>query len=307
MDASILLCTYNRCASLETTLGTLARQRVPAGLAWELLIVDNNSRDGTREVAHAFARRAPAEVRYVFEARQGKSHALNRGIAQARGRRLLFTDDDVLVHPDWMAEMLRAFEGRPCIGVGGRILPAWGAPPPRWLQLDGPQALFSAIVRFDLGEEPCVLRTPPFGASLAFQREAFARYGVFRTDLGPTAGAVSRGEDTEFCRRLLRAGETLVYAPRALVQHPVEPSRLTKRYFRAWYYNYGRALVKEDGVPPAAARLAGIPRYLLRTLGENAVKWVFGLDARRRTYYQLQTWLAAGAIAEASRREVPHP
>jgi GT2 family glycosyltransferase len=300
MDASIILCTYNRCASLQTTLETLARQHVPAGLAWELLVVDNNSRDDTSRTVRAFTARLPM-VRYVFERRQGKSHALNRGIECARGCRLLFTDDDVLVHPDWMAETLRAFERTPCLGVGGRILPAWSSPPPRWLRLEGPYALLAVIVRFDLGDAPCVLTTPPFGANMAFAREAFERYGGFRADLGPTAGALSRGEDTEFCRRLLAAGETLAYAPAAVVHHPVEPERATLRYFRSWYYEYGRALVRESGLPVPCPRIAGLPRYLLRSLGENSLRSVISRGAHRRAYYELQAYLVAGSLAEARR------
>ncbi len=94
MNLSVILCTYNRATLLEKALRSLEQIRQPAGLAWELVLVDNNSSDDTKAVVDAAIRRGTLPCRYVFEPRQGKSNALNTGIAQAKADVLAFTDDD---------------------------------------------------------------------------------------------------------------------------------------------------------------------------------------------------------------------
>ena len=86
-EVTVILCTYNRARLLEDTLAALTLQHTPSSLTWELLVVDNNSTDDTRAVVETFARTAPMPVRYLYEPIQGKSHALNTGVAVARGDR----------------------------------------------------------------------------------------------------------------------------------------------------------------------------------------------------------------------------
>src|SRR5262249_46123062 len=156
---------------------------------------------------------------------QGKSFALNAGIAAARGNVLAFVDDDVLVDSNWVVQLAAPFIISDCAGVGGRVLPVWNSPQPEWLQLSGPYKLCSVLAMFDLGDEDGILTKPPLGTNMAFRREVFQQYGGFRTDLGPTIGSEIRGEDSEFYRRLVAGGEFLVYRPEAVVYHPVEKKR----------------------------------------------------------------------------------
>src|SRR5271156_2755228 len=95
MKLSDILCTYNRAESLAKALASIAQSTVPDSIQWEVLVVDNNSRDATRSVVEEFWWRDPSRFRYLFEPKQGKSNALNAGIQQARGEILAFTDDDV--------------------------------------------------------------------------------------------------------------------------------------------------------------------------------------------------------------------
>src|SRR6476661_3558101 len=125
MQVSVVVATYDRARLLGATLEALAAQRVPAGLDWEIVVVDNASRDGTAELIRWFAKGSPVPVRAAFEARQGVSHARNRGIAEARGAILAFTDDDVTPAKDWVAEISASMDRWKAQGVGGRILPQW--------------------------------------------------------------------------------------------------------------------------------------------------------------------------------------
>jgi glycosyltransferase involved in cell wall biosynthesis len=91
IEATVLIPTFNRATLLDETLTWLAATRVPAGFRWEVIVIDNNSTDGTRAVVERHATAFPVPLRYLFETRQGRSSALNAGIAAARGAVLAFT------------------------------------------------------------------------------------------------------------------------------------------------------------------------------------------------------------------------
>jgi GT2 family glycosyltransferase len=299
MKASIILCTYNRAKLLEVALESLLQLAVLRELEWEVLVVDNNSSDSTKDVTKSFSDKDPQRFRYIFEGRQGKSFALNRGVKEAKGEIVVFTDDDVTVDSHWLSRLLDTIETFSCAGVGGRIVPVWNIPKPDWLEMDGPYRLMNAVVSFDLGEQPCPIETAALGANFAFKKEMFQKYGEFRADLGPTVGSEIRGEDSEFCRRLIKAGERLIYAPGAIVYHPVEKHRTEKDYFEAWYFDRGRASVREAGIPSNAIRYFGVPRYLFAKLLGNLLKSVFSASSKIRFYFKLQAYENWGQIIES--------
>ncbi|MGB8661272.1 MAG: glycosyltransferase [Candidatus Acidiferrum sp.] len=301
MNITVVICTFNRSASLRDALGSVEKCVVPERTSWEVLIVDNNSKDDTRAVCESFVRQNPQRFRYCFEPRQGKSFALNAAIENARGEILLFTDDDVAVHPQWVAETLFAFEEQPCVAVAGKIVPVWASEKPAWFSTEGPYSLMAAIVEYDLGEQLCDVKTPPFGANFAFKREVFAKYGLFRTDLGPGAGGEIRGEDTEYCRRVIAGKERFIFAPRAIVYHPVEKVRTEKQYFRSWYFDHGRALRRVSGVLKDGPSYFGVPRYLYRQLAQSFGNWMVSLNPKRRFYYRLQVSQVLGEMTESKR------
>jgi glycosyltransferase involved in cell wall biosynthesis len=227
MKISVILCTYNRCGSLAKALESAAALRLPESIAWEVLAVDNNSKDKTREVIEEYCRRFPQRFRYLFEPRPGKSNALNAGIEAAQGDVLAFMDDDVTVDPMWLKNLTAPLRSGDWAGSGGRILPEKKFVPPQWLSVEGRYAL-APLAMFDCGPVACELTESPFGTNMAFHKKMFEKYGGFRTDLGPRPGSEIRSEDTEFGRRLLVAGERLYYEPSAVVYHSIPPSRVRK-------------------------------------------------------------------------------
>src|SRR5262249_5404549 len=100
MHATVAVCTWNRAALLDRTLEQFTRLRVPAGLQWELLVVNNNCTDDTDQVLGRYRDRLPLSP--LFEPRQGLSHARNCAVQAAAGDLIVWTDDDVLVDPDWL-------------------------------------------------------------------------------------------------------------------------------------------------------------------------------------------------------------
>ena len=263
MDVSVVVCTYNRAPSLGLTLRSLDVQVTPPDLTWEVVVVDNNSADATRTVVDAFAATARIRVRYLFEPRQGLSHARNTGIAHARGAILAFTDDDVRPGPDWVAGLTRALRETGADIVGGRILPAWDHPPPPWLVarpfLRGPLAIMEHAVPGPVVEATGIPNV--WGANMAFRREVFDRVGLFDPRRGVTGRKLYRGEEVELVRRALAAGCRAVYDPRVVVWHRIAAGRMRRRYISRLYFELGRGQRARSGSAPGppAARRAALP------------------------------------------------
>jgi glucosyl-dolichyl phosphate glucuronosyltransferase len=262
IKATVAVCTYNRCDSLADTLESFRRLVVPDGLAWDIVVVDNNSKDHTRDVVARFAATSPTSVRYVFEPRQGLSHARNRAINETVGQAILFTDDDVIVDPLWLQSTLTAFSTTNAGCVGGKVLPLWLGTRPPWLH----NRLLNVLAMLDYGEEAVELGKPGddrclYGANLSFNRERLIELGTFNTELG-RKGNFGAGEDKEIQERLRAAGGKVIYEPRSVVHHKVDSTRLSKGYFRRWYYAAGRdrALITR----PSGFLVFGIESYLLR-------------------------------------------
>jgi glycosyltransferase involved in cell wall biosynthesis len=308
VDITVILCTYNRCEELAGALHSIALSQVASSVTWEVLVVDNNSTDRTRNIVENFCCQYPGHFRYLFEAQPGKSYALNAGIANASGDVLAFVDDDVTVEPTWLqnltAELLN--DGK-WAGAGGRTLPAQKFTPPSWLSNDVNDWGGIIFAYFDQGNEAGELTRAPYGANMAFRKSVFEKYGRFRIDLGPTPNSQIRNEDTELGRRLLAAGERLRYEPSAVVYHPVPQGRITQDYFFPWWFDYGRALIRERGDRSDAYRIPGDYLSLLARAAEMLVmtlRWIFALHPQKRFLYRCLVWKAAGQMTELYRRSV---
>lgn len=235
-----------------------------------MIIVDNNSRDGTREVVQQFIESSSVPCRYVVEKKQGLSHARNRGIEEATGEILAFTDDDVVIDACWLPNLTKEFENDEVSCIGGKILPEWEKPRPRWLEGD----LLNILALQDLGEERIRLSDPViWGANLAVRASMFRRYGFFNTSLGNTGGKFYGGEETEFIRMLLEKGEKVIYCPDVLVHHCIPGSRMRKSYFRKWMYDKGELKALQMG-EYRERNLSGIPYYLLTETARSSIRYV---------------------------------
>ena len=176
MNITVILCTYNRYESLAKALDSLAALVVPETVEWNVLVVDNNSSDGTRAIVERFCQRYPSRFHYLFEPRQGKSYALNAGIHEASGEVLAFVDDDVIVEATWLQNLTSPLQNTDWAGSGGRILPGRPFSPPRWLAVSGPYAMGGVLcAHFDLGDEAKELDRPPYGTNMAIRKSMRVR------------------------------------------------------------------------------------------------------------------------------------
>jgi glucosyl-dolichyl phosphate glucuronosyltransferase len=280
---SVVMCTYNRGDLLVDAIGSVLAQHESITPPFELIVVDNNSSDDTRGIVERFAA-ADGRVRYLFEARQGLSHARNSGIAASRAPLVAFTDDDVRAEPDWVAAIVRAFREHPDAAVvGGRVLPAWPADPPAWLTA----AHWAPLALVDYGDEPVqVTRARPIclvGANLSFRRHVFDTVGTFALDLQRVKDGIGSLEDHELLLRLLRAGGHGVYDPRIVLHAEVQANRLEREYHRRWHTGHGHfhALLRSEHMETSAGTLFGVPAHLYRQALGDVVGWAVAALSRR--------------------------
>ncbi|HUJ10142.1 MAG TPA: glycosyltransferase [Verrucomicrobiae bacterium] len=307
MNLSVIICTHNRAAILRQTLETFCQLRIDSGLKWELVLVDNNSSDDTRAVADEFRDRLP--VRYVFELKQGLSAARNRGAGEAGGEILLFTDDDVDVDPLWLTQFWKAARKNPeAVFWGGKILPRWEKPPPRWLAENSAQLLGGAMGHLDLGDEPRWLQVGGpetfFGGNMAFRRELLVDGRSFDMDLGRNGAQLVHGEETALIKRLVREGYKGLYVPGAIVYHRTPATNMTELYVRRWFRGYGVTKVRNGEAQPDLI-FCGWPLKSVRKSVVNAVKYVFARRTRpARVWLKAETKMAMawGIAVETHRR-----
>jgi glycosyltransferase involved in cell wall biosynthesis len=231
---TVAIPTYNRGRWLREVLAFVTAQDYP-GDRYEIIIVDNNSPDDTRAVVAGFAT-APKPPRYFLETKQGSSHARNRCLDEAAAVTdiMLYADDDIIGRSDWIrlmvAPLLLAGNER-VAGVCGETIPHFPDGQPQWLE--GQFRPFG--YRTDSG--PLTPRQLPSTANVALRRKVIDEVGHFRTDLGRLPNRLTAGEDNDLMRRILAAGYTFWFEPRADVLHVVPASRLTFHYAMKLQYD----------------------------------------------------------------------
>jgi glycosyltransferase involved in cell wall biosynthesis len=172
---------------LKMTLESILKLEFDVPAELEIIIIDNNSNDQTKEVVFSFSERFQGRLKYFFQPIPGKSLSLNMGIQNAKGDILAFTDDDVELHPAWLNEMHKCFNEHACDGIGGRVLPSYSEHTPQWVK-DNAIRLSGSVVIYDYGEKTMRLTDKMYsfiGANFAFKKDVFLKHGFFRTDLGP--------------------------------------------------------------------------------------------------------------------------
>ena len=271
-SASIIICTFNRSSSLIETLESIMRMKVPKHIEWEVLVVDNNSNDDTKQEVEKLINRRSTNIKYLFEKKQGKAYALNQAVGKAKGDILAFTDDDALVESSWLIKIIKTFDELNPECVGGKVVPIWLSRRPGWLS----DNLLNVLAMLDYGDT--VYEIKPncnkilYGVNYAFKKTFFNKHGLFKTEL------CSRGagnEDHDIFQRLQKSGGRAVYHPEILVYHKVFPERMTKYYFRKWHYLVG--IDRANICTETKARFLGIEGYMVRKFLIEVPKFLYSL------------------------------
>ena len=225
--ASVIIPTYNRSQSLQTTLESLLRLDYPTDRL-EIIVVDNCSTDGTKAVVESFQAKSKVPVRYVYESRPGAHFARNTGAKLASGDVLYFTDDDMIADPGLLRNLVPVFDSYPRVASAtGRILPIWEAAPPAWLL----RHCSSGTLGLQDRPEDVIVSPDDVGVYSGHQavlRDAFIRSGGFNPDVvnGETVG------DNEFGlnRKIKKLGYRFAYVREALTHHVIPPAKMTQTY-----------------------------------------------------------------------------
>lgn len=315
MTVSVLIGTFNRCRLLAATLDSLAAMRVPPDLWWDVIVVDNNSADATRAAVESRIPAFPVPLRYLFEPQQGKSYAINKGLAASTGSIVAFTDDDVQVDTEWLAAALAPMSTRPEIHyTGGPVLPLWETSPPAWILGDS-GVLRGPLALLDYGTAEFVFEDRqriPVGVNMAVRRSAIDRVGGFHARLDRRGNSLSGQGQAEFFFRTRSAGLRGLYVPGMRVHHHVPAARMTIAYYRRWWYWKGVArahmedwhAVSELGLDlRAVPRLLDVPRFMWRSAIEDTVGWAGAiLSGQERRRVEREAGLAYFAGYLAGRR-----
>jgi L-malate glycosyltransferase len=277
---TVLLATYNRAKLLAEVLDSFCRLNPPSG-GWKLVIVDNGSTDGTKQIIRDFVERLP--LTYVLESRQGKNTALNAGISCIEGDLTVLTDDDVLPRCDWLIQMRQVADAHRDYSVfGGVILPKWETHPEEWLtKWDIPFGPLFSISSRSLKEGP-VSPHAVFGPNMAVRTDIFADGHRFNELIGPSGSSYAMGSESEFVKRLAKAGHRAWHCKSAVVHHIILSSQMTKHWVLRRMIRFGRGQFRQnvsDGnrMPET---IAGVPRYLLRLISHQYLRLLMSLLAR---------------------------
>jgi GT2 family glycosyltransferase len=223
LAVSVVVPTYNRSQSLARLLGGLDRQTVAD---FEVVVVDDGSSDDTLQMLARM--RTRFGMRVLQQAHDGPAAARNLGVREARGRIILFLDDDVLPHPDLIREHMRMHEGSSDLVVVGPMSPPRDWKRPAWVRWE--EDMLQVQYRDMLaGKYPCTPRQF-YTANASVTRARLLQVGGF--DAG-----YKRAEDVELAYRLRDAGARFVFDARASVLH------YAARSFDAWLripHQYGR-------------------------------------------------------------------
>jgi len=298
---SVIIATFNRCESLRSTLDSFLTQELCASFDYEIIIVDNNSKDETKKVFESYSLRFNSKLKYIFEPCQGKSHALNTGIKEARGEIIALTDDDCIMDKRWLYSLYVAFRDYGASCVGGKILPIWPSQRPTWLG----DHILSKLAILDYGDNPFQITSRQkalYGANLAIKKDKLSKQNPFNINLGRKGYKLYGGEDEKIFQDMLDAGEKIFYQPEAIVFHKIPLDRVKKNYFRKYNFDSYRSLIRfDENSEKSLVKYFNIPRYLFKKFLKSFIFWLAGILSFQRSKNfenELKCWAVLGQMYE---------
>jgi glucosyl-dolichyl phosphate glucuronosyltransferase len=267
LDVSVIIGTYSqdRWDDLAAVVESVQRQTIPVREI--IVVVDHNEK---------LLERVRVELPSVIATGNTQSAGLggtrNSGLALAQGAIYAFLDDDAIAAPDWVEQMIAAYDGPDVLGVGGAIEVLSSAGRAEW---------FPAEFNWVVG---CTYRGMPettaavrnlFGCNMSFRRQVFEAIGGFRLGYGC--------DETEFCIRVGRRWPQglLIYKPEVRVLHRVPRSRMSWPYFVSRCYFEGGSKAVVTWLAGSKDGLASERAYTFRTLPRGVVRGLADAMIRR--------------------------
>lgn len=241
MKFSFITCTYNRDKYLGQTLESVCEQTFPSD-NYEIIVIDNNSTDNTRQVSEEFQTKyANKPIKYFKEINQGLSFALNRGIKEAKGDFLIFVDDDETVnknHLELLDEYLTAYPES--VLAGSRVIPIYEGGRPRWMSKFIERAIGGY---FNPGDQVKKLKKSNFPGTghTIIKRNLYQKVGYYNTELGRSGTSLLGAEDKDMFYRLIQNDIECYYFPSIPIYHHIPAYKLTDTFFDKLTYAIGKS------------------------------------------------------------------
>lgn len=231
---SAIICTHNREQYLGAAIDSLLEQDFSD---FEVLVVDNASKDRTREVVET--RLSDSRLKYIYEPVTGLSVARNTGAQAASGKILAYLDDDAVASSRWLKVLYDAYESNEKLAIaGGKVTLLWPSEiqPPQWLS----PGLAGNLGAYDLGDTVVYITQPgmtPRGLNYSIRRTFLDQIGGFNVNLGRVGKNLLSNEELHTTEQALKLGWQVAYLPDALAAHNVAPERLHRAWFlsRGWW------------------------------------------------------------------------
>ncbi len=244
---SVIIPTYNHRNSLGTLLDSLCRQTYPVN-KFEIIIVDDGSTDGTRELVKIKRDNFLGDLKYFYQQNKGPAAARNLGINNSKSEIVIFTDSDCIASEQWLTELVKGYDDN-VAGIGGSII---GAP------LDSMVSRYCAYIKMNSRPE---IKEGKISyiitGNASFRRDLLCLIGGFDERF-----SFPGGEDPDICHRLIKRGYKFVYNPEAVV---FNSHKRNIRELLVTYFNYGRGqsfLALKNGSEWDLHKVNGLKRYL---------------------------------------------
>lgn len=292
---TVLFASYNGEATLERMLNAFCDLIIPHG-GFKIVAVDNASTDRTKDIILAYTEALP--LTYLYEQKQGKNHALNKGLKYVEGDLAVFTDDDIIPEKDWLQVMRQVADDNPEYAIfGGTIKPMWGKPPSPW-------NTFSAQIM-----AVCYAATDPhwptgeisagdiWGPNMMLRNSIIKKGHLFDTIVGPDGSTIyAMGSESELTKRLESIGYKCFHINNSIVHHIIPERFMSKKMMFQRAQRYGRSQFMLDNCHQKhsgnVVTLFGVPRYMIKEIIISLLLGFLGLMSRDLKHNFRRWWKA---------------
>lgn len=272
MKLSFVVCTYDR-ELFDDTIKCINSIMAQSYKDKDVILV----MDKDEELYNMFIDRLMG-VNILINRGQGLSDARNTGIKNAKGDIIIFIDDDAYIGDNYISNLIKNYEDKKVVGVGGKILPN-GSP-------NYPEELYwlGGFTHKGFPEDRCEIRNI-WGCNMSFRKDVFDKVGLFNGNFGRIGKKLVSCEDTEFGIKVNSIiGKKIIYDPSVITYHKVHEYRQTFRYMikRAYHEGISKARIAKlnNGLSTENEYL----RYLLRKAIPFRIKnMIIGIDVISNT------------------------
>ena len=236
VQISVIICTYGHSRYLHSAIESVINQTLLPEF-YEIIIVNGNNQNAL-DLEIKDLKKFPNLI-IITESRPGLSAARNEGCRSAKGKFIVFMDDDAIADINWLSNIQSTFlhYSEEIEAVGGKIEPLWEDRRPDWLS----DELLSGLSLLDFGESNLILNPDQFlyGTNMAFRRSVLLKLNGFNENLGRKGKVLLSNEEIYLQKKINESGGLRLFNPEIKVMHHIPTERLTKEWFIKRYYWQG--------------------------------------------------------------------